>query len=331
MKRIRKVFVMILAASLMLVFTACGSSTAESGSEETAEEVSDTIKVAYCAVANADRAPWAGLLWDDIESMCEDRGWEFIGRSAEGIPANQSALVKELLDEDPDYFILFAGDSINSASWVREIHKAGVPLIMASIDARDSESEYVASFVGPDQEAMAAQLAFDMIEKNGADAGLNIVCISGVEAQEDYKLREAGFEKTIEHYSDYNILATGYANAEPENAKSLMEDYIRYYDDIDVLMCYGDDYASGAIEALQEAGMDDVQIYTISGDNEIIQLIADGVVEETVINDPALIANGCALVITGLESGEIPQHYIYTELTYIDQSNAAEWIGMGLF
>ncbi len=329
MKKIRKLAILLLAASMVLALSACSGGTTESSAQN--EEGEGNIKVAYCAVANADRAPWAGLLWDSIESVCEDNGWEFIGRSAEGIPANQSALVKELLAEDPDYFILFAGDSINSASWVKEINKAGVPLIMASIDARESESEYVASFVGPDQEAMAAQLAFDMIEKNGSDAGLNIVCISGVAAQEDYKLREQGFEKTIEHYSNYKILATGYANAEPENAKSIMEDYIRYYDDIDVLMCYGDDYASGAIEALQEAGMDDVQIYTISGDNEIIQLIADGVVEETVVNDPVLIANGCALVISGLENGEIPLHYIYTELTYIDSSNAEEWIGMGLF
>lgn len=333
MNLMKRLLALTVAAVLLLGCTACGEQASEAvATLEKSDQ--EEIRVAFSAVADAEQASWAGALWDTVEALCEEQGWIFDGLSAAGVPADQGDQIDQLLANEPDYFILFAGNSVMANAWVKKIYDAGVPVIMANIDAQADAQEYVSAFVGPDQEAMASQLAADMIWSNGADAGLNIVCISGFAAQQDYILREQGFEKTIGHFSNYTILGTEYAGASADTARSIMDSYIDIYGSsgIDVVMCYGDDFAPGVLESLEAAGiLEDVQVYTISSANEIIQAVADGEVTETVLNDPALIAAQIGEVINGLMNGTIPVHYNYTELTYITSDNADEHIGKGVF
>lgn len=334
MKHLKRLAIGMLAAVMLVGCASCGAAgqtTQQPQDSLTAD--GETVHIAYSCVADGAQAPWAGELRTALEEMCQEQGWELSVRSAEGVPANQGAQVTELLAADPDYFILFAGDSLMANDWVKEIFDAGVPVIMAGIDASPSMQSSVSAFVGPDQEAMAAQLAANLIWDNGADAALNIACISGNEPQQDYILREQGYEKTIGHFSNYTILATEYAGASRDKAKEITETYIQNYGDkLDVVMCYDDEFAMGAIEVLQQHDMlDQVKVYSITGSNEAIQAVRDGTLTETVINDAHQIAEGCAQVINGLMTGTIPVHYNYTTPTYIDSENASEYVDKGAF
>ncbi len=329
MKRWRKASV-LLALALLLSLTACGG--AQTAYDRTAaSDSTDGVTIAYSAVANADAAPWAGVLWDALEAECEEQGWELNALSAGGVPANQSKQIDELLETDPDYFIIFAGDVQMADEWVQKIHNAGVPVIMAGIDASADVQDCVSAYVGSDQEALAAQLAIDMIRRGGTSAGLNVVCISGFECQQDYILREQGFEKTLSYFSNYTLLATEYAGASRSEAKSIMDSYFsKYGNDIDVVMCYDDEFAMGALESIEEAGRTgQIQVYSITGSNEIIRAVEDGLVTEVARNSAAEIAHGCADVISGLEEGVIPNHYTYTTRTYVTAENAGDYSGKG--
>lgn len=334
MKHLKRLAFLALAAMMLLACASCGA-TGQTQKEPQGNLSADgeDVLIAYSCVADGEQAAWAGELRTALEDMCAEQGWTLSVRSAEGIPANQGAQVTELLAEDPDYFILFAGDSLMADDWVKEIFGAGVPVIMAGIDASPAMQSSVSAFVGPDQEAIAAQLAANLIWDNGADAGLNIACISGNEPQQDYILREQGYEKTIGHFSNYTILATEYAGASRDKAKEIMETYIQNYGDkLDVVMCYDDEFAMGAIEVLQQHEMlDQVKVYSITGSDEAIQAVKDGTLTETVINDAHQIADGCAQVIQGLMTGTIPVHYNYTTPTYIDSENASDYVGKGAF
>lgn len=330
MKKHKILFGLLLAMALVLSCAGCASEPSGTPGSVPSDN-GEALRIAYSCVANSDAAPWAGVLWDAIEAQCAENGWEFDGLSAGGVPAHQGEQVDELLARDPDYMILFAGDTNMASSWIKKCYEAQVPVIMASIDAAPSMQSYVSAFVGPDQEAMASQIASNMIRANGADAGLEVAVISGFEAQEDYILRARGFEKTLSYFSNYTLLATQYAGASREDAKHIMELYLKDYGErIDVVMCYDDEFALGAAEALKEAGrLDEVQIYSVGGTNEAIDAVADGVLAETVINSAEQIAQRCAEVISGLEEGIIPVHYVYTDCTYINADNAGDYAGKG--
>lgn len=331
MKQLKRLAASMLAMIMLLACASCQSASDQAQGSLAAS--GDNVRIAYSCVADGAEAAWAGELRTALEEMCGEQGWELSVRSAAGVPADQGAQVTELLAEDPDYFILFAGDSLMADDWVKEIFNAGVPVIMAGIDASPSMQSSVSAFVGPDQEAIAAQLAANLIWDNGADAGLNIVCISGNQPQQDYILREQGYEKTIGHFSNYNILATEYAGASREKAREIMEGYLQNYGDkLDVVMCYDDEFAMGALEVLQAHDMlDQVKVYSITGSNEAIQAVADGTLTETVTNDAHQIADGCVSVILGLMEGTIPVHYNYTTPTYITSDNAKDYVGKGAF
>jgi ABC-type sugar transport system substrate-binding protein len=247
------------------------------------------------------------------------------------VPANQTSQIDQLLAEDPDYFIIFAGDVNLANEWVKKVHNAGVPVIMASIDATGSAQNEVSAFVGADQEALASQLAADMIKEQGASAGLNVVAISGFECQEDYILRQQGYEKTLTYFSNYTLLATEYAGASRTEAKSIMDQYFTTYgDSIDVVMCYDDEFAMGALESIEEHGKSgQILVYSITGSEESIQAVADGRIAEVARNSAAQIAQGCVEVISGLEQSVIPDHYTYTERVYITADNAKDYSGKG--
>jgi ABC-type sugar transport system substrate-binding protein len=331
MRQWRRAALGLAAGAMLLGCTACGSSQTAYDRDHTVGSGSSQLKIAYSAVANGDSAPWAGVLWDALETACDAEGWTLDALSAGGVPADQTKQIDQLLEGDPDYFIIFAGDVSLADQWVKKVHDAGVPVIMASIDATGDMVSQVSAFVGPDQEALAAQLAADLIGAQGADAGLNVVTISGFQCQQDYILRQQGFEKTLTYFSNYSLLATEYAGASRSQAESIMDQYFTTYgDSIDVVMCYDDEFAMGALSSIESHGKSgQIQVYSITGSEEAIQAVADGAIVEVAVNSAAQIAQGCVEVISGLEQGVIPNHYTYTDRTYITADNAKDYSGQG--
>lgn len=323
-----------LAALLCLALPACGSSKTSFDRTSGTDTSTDTsgLKIAYSTIADGSEAPWSGVLWDKMAQVCQENGWTLDAQSANGVPAAQAQQIEQLLANDPDYFILFAGDVNMADQWVKDIHNAGIPVITLVVDATANALNEVSAYVGPDQEALAAQLARDMIAANGASAALNVVAISGWEFQQDYILRQQGYEKTLNYYSNYNLLATQYAGASREEARSIMETYLNDYgtDGIDAVMCYDAEFAMGALEAIQAAGLEkEIQIYSITGSSEIYDAVQNGLITEVAAFSSDALVQRCADVIAGLEAGTIPDHYNYIDRIYITSDNVKDYADSG--
>lgn len=328
----KRMLALALALGLLAVCAGCssGKTALERSEEKTESGTSSDLKIAYSSIADESEAPWIGVLWTAMENICESNGWELDALSADGVPATQENQIDELLDGNPDYFVIFAGDVNMADDWVKKIHNAGIPVITLGVDATASVENYVSAYIGPDQEALASQLAMDMIADNGAAAGLNVVAISGFEFQQDYILREQGYEKTLSYFSNYSLLVTEYAGASREEACSIMENYLDTYDSIDAVMCYDVEFAMGALEAIEAAGQkDNIQVYCITGCEEAYEAVEAGTVKEVAAFSANELAESCADVITGLENGTIPDHYNYIAREYVTADNVKDYLGTG--
>ena len=84
--------------------------------------------------------------------------------------------------------------------------------------------------------------------------------------------------------------------------------------------------------AIDEAGMTgNIKVYSLTGQNDAIQAVADGKMELTVMNRAGDIAKETVnAIIEYLETGETA-YYHYTPLTFIDAENVADFIGQGEF
>jgi ABC-type sugar transport system substrate-binding protein len=236
------------------------------------------VTIAYSTIAYAI-APLTQYLCDNLNSLAQAQGWEFNYLAAEGDASLQGQQIETLIDQDPDYLVIFPADADLAVDWVESAADADIPAFIVGTDVAEDGQEYAAAFCGPNNYEMGVELAEALIEANGADAALNIVEIGGNAGQADYIDRKAGFEDTIAAESNYAILGdTRWCASSRADAQSAMEDFLSTYGDkIDVLYGMDDDLTLGGVAAITAAGKtDDIQVYSITGQVEAIQAIKDG-------------------------------------------------------
>ena len=115
--------------------------------------------------------------------------------------------------------------------------------------------------------------------------------------------------------------------------ESFMEQHIQADGDaIDAVMGYDDDLTMGAVAAIQEAGLgDQIKVYSLTGQNDAIQAVADGQLQLTVMNRADdIAAETCVAMYEYLTTGST-EYYHYTNLTFITPDNVNDYIGKGEF
>lgn len=113
-----------------------------------------------------------------------------------------------------------------------------------------------------------------MSEKVGE--GANVILIRGALGDANHEARAAGATRGIEDFG-MNLLGVKDCTTTAEGAAAAMEDFITMYqDDIDAVICCDDDMAAGAIQALRQAGYEDVPVSGFDGTSVGIENVAAG-------------------------------------------------------
>ena len=369
MKNLKRIAALLLALSLVFALTACGSSApASSAPAEDAAPAADAAPAEDAAPA-ADAAPaedaasaaeaapasdvdvnaalagktigyvtinsaspWSGCIDSALGELIPAAGATYRNLDAQTDTAKVAEYCQQMIDANVDALIIFGGDPNANADIVKTADEAGIPVFMAALDVAEAGRQYVKACVGPDQEQMCYDIGKYILDQNGADAGLKVVQISGVPFLDDYIQREAGFKRAMEE-GNYELMEPDYAYSSRTDAKAFMENHIQAEgDSIDIVMGYDDDLTMGAIAAIEEAGLSDkIKVYSLTGQNDAIQAVADGKLELTVMNRADNIAKELCVAMAEWFTNGSTEYYHYTELTYINKDNVQEYIGKGEF
>lgn len=141
--------------------------------------------------------------------------------------------------------------------------------------------------------------------------------------------RKKGFEDGLKAHPDMAILKSQTADFTRAKGKEVMEAFIKSdKDQIDAVYAHNDDMALGAIQALEEAGMNpgkDVIVISIDGVKEAFEAMVAGTLNATVECNPLM---GPILfdTIDKLRAGETLPKYIKNEDKLFDQTTAAQVI-----
>lgn len=277
-------------------------------------------------------APWGGRVGTELERMATEAGATVKSLDANSVADDVTNFCRQMIDTGVDALAVFGGDPTAMVDIAKECKDAGIPLFLCALDVAEEGREYATACIGPDQEKMCYDIGQYIIDELGADAGCNVVQISGVPFLMDYQLREAGFARAMEE-TNYNLYEPDYAYSSRTDAKSFMEQHIQADGDaIDVVMGFDDDLTMGAVAAIQEAGLgDQIKVYSLTGQNDAIQAVADGQLQLTVMNRADdIAAETCVAMYEYLTTGST-EYYHYTELTFITPDNVNDYIGKGEF
>ena len=286
--------------------------------------------IGYVTITSS--APWGGRVGTELARMAEEVGATVKSLDANTVPDDVTNFCMQMIDAGVDALAVFGGDPTAMVDVAKSCSEAGIPLFLCALDVDEAGQQYATACIGPDQEQMCYEIGQYVLEQNGADAGLNVVQISGVPFLKDYQMREAGFARAMAE-SNYNLYEADYAYSSRTDAKTFMEQHIQADgDSINIVMGYDDDLTMGAVAAIQEAGLgDQIKVYSLTGQNDAIQAVADGQLQLTVMNRADDIAAETVNAIAEyLSTGSTP-YYHYTALTYITADNVADYIGKGEF
>ena len=321
----KKLLSLLLALVMVLSLCACGGSSNAGGD--------DDITIAVSTIAYSI-AVLPQVLIDNLQAKCDANGWGFELLAAEGDAMLQGEQINTLLSKDPDYLVVFPADPTLAIDWCAAAQEAEVPMIVMHVDVDPSckENGSCVAYCGIDNQAVATSIYDYMVEKNGADAAMNIVEIGGVPVQADYIVRTGTFNDAIAGTSYTQLGDIAWAYSSRADAQTAMESFIGTYgDQIDILVGFDDDLTMGGVNALQEAGMTDVQVYSITGQKEAMAAIQEGKMTMTVFTSTAAIADQVVEVITALEAGETVEYYQYIDAPIVDASNVAEYVDQAEF
>ena len=137
-------------------------------------------------------------------------------------------------------------------------------------------------YVAGDNIAVGANTADWLVDKLGGEG--EIVVLRGIPTVIDDE-RIQGFTEVIEQ-SNLEILDIQYANWNQDEAFTLMQDYLGKYPNIDAVWANDDDMLLGVIEAVDQAGRDEVQ-FMLGGNGmkRVIEMVMAGD-ERTPITTP---------------------------------------------
>lgn len=352
MKNIKRLAALLLALCMVFALVACGSGetsapaadastpASEAAPEAAAPEAGSTAEapavdlsgktIGYVTINGA--APWGGLIGTKMEEFATAAGATVRILDAQTDTAKMAEYSQQMIDSGVDALVIFGGDPTANIDIAKNASEAGIGVFMAALDVAEGGQQYVKACVGPDQEAMSYEIGKYVLEQNGADAGLKVVQISGVPFLDDFIQREAGFNRAMAE-GNYEVLAADYAYSSRTDAKTFMENHITAEgDSIDMVMGYDDDLTMGAVAAIDEAGLSGkIKVYSITGQNDAIQAVADGKMELTVMNRAEDIAAELVVAMNEVFTTGNTEYYHYTPLVYITKDNVQDYIGKGEF
>ena len=317
-----KKFVLILLA-VVLVFgmAACGSKT-PAASEKTAEaaktseatktdEPSDELIRVGFAQCKADESDWRKANTISMqETLSAENGFELILADSNNDAAKQVTDVQGFIDQEVDYIVIAA---VNMDGWdtvLGNAKDAGIPVILVDRTINASEDLYTC-WVGADFKAEGVKATDWLATRFTADDQVNIVNLQGQLGASAQIGRSEALEEAVDANGNWTLLAQQTAEWSTDTAKEIMASWIQQYgEDINVVYAENDNMADGAIQALQEAGMDvggddGVAIISFDANRAYLQMTLEGLINCNVECNP-LHGPKVAELINLIEGGGTP-------------------------
>jgi ribose transport system substrate-binding protein len=318
---------MLLSLVLLVgVLAACGGGTSTSG-DSGDSATTESYTIAYSCIADAI-APFPTVMRTELQKQCEEKGWTFNYLAAEGDFELQAEQVTQLLAQNPDVLLVWAGDASLAPMYISEANEKGIPVILMMCSIDEEYRDQVYGYVGSDMYGVSYEQGQRMVEKYGADSGKLVVSVSGVEAQQDYQDKLRGFKDAIAD-TNWTFIDPTYCQSSRDTAQSAMETYLATYgDSIDIVIGFDDDLTMGCINAIDEAGLTGtIDVYSQMGMKEMVQAIRDGKATETLALPASYNINAVIDAIETCMSGEEHDWFFPADYLFVTSENANDYEG----
>ena len=271
---------------------------------------------------------WRVANTESIQSEAEKRpNIKLIFSDAQQKQENQIKAIRNFIAQGVDVIAFSPVVETGFQAVLQEAKDAGIPVILIDrgVDIQD-DSLWVA-FMGSDFVEEGRRAARWLIEKGYTD--VKIVELQGTVGSAPAIDRKKGFEEVIAEHPGMVIIKSQSGNFTRSGGKEIMEAFLKTEGkNIDVLFSHNDDMAIGAIQAIEEYGLNpgkDIIIVSIDAVRGAFEAMMEGKLNCTVECSP-LLGPQLFDAVEALARGESVPKKIVTKEGVFPQEVAAEVI-----
>ena len=214
---------------------------------------------------------WRTANTESIKSEAAKRGIDLKFADAQQKQENQIKALRSFIAQGVD---VIAFSPVVETGWepvMREIKKAGIPVVLSDRAVKVSDDSLYVTFIGSDF-VEEGRRAGNWLAK-ATDGKAVIAELVGTPGSAPAIDRKTGFEEVIAKYPDMKIVKSQSGDFTRAKGKEVMEAFLKSPDgkNITALFAHNDDMALGAIQAMEEAGIKpgkDILIVSIDGVRE---------------------------------------------------------------
>lgn len=309
MKRLVKMFVIMMLSLIMLLATCCTRASISIAEKKKTIEVIAKLK--------------DGDFWKTVKLGAEAAASEFNINVNFAAPSNekeidvQIGMVKDAINRKVDAIVLAACDYKQLVEAAEKAIDSGIPVII--IDSA-LDSNKVASFIATDNVAAGRNVGAKLVELIGRKG--NIGVISFVKGSATADQRERGFLEAIDNYPEIKVLETEYCASDTELAEKLTLEMLNKHSNLDAVVALNGPSVVGAANAIHKLNLGGkVKIVGVDCYPEAINFIEEGVIQATIVQNPYSMGYlGVKHALEVIDKKSVPK-YVDTGSKVIDKRN----------
>jgi len=324
--------ILLIAVSLVVLGfsnAACRKERPELPAEASPGEKASPTKALTVGFSQVGaESAWRTAETKSIKSEAQRRGINLKFSDAQGRQENQIKSIKNFIAQEVDVIVLAPVVETGWEPVLKEAKEAGIPVILVDRGIEVSDDSLYATLIASDFVEEGRMAARWLVEMTGGK--VNIVELQGTVGSAPAIDRKEGFAEIINQFPDMKIIKSQSGEFTRAKGKEVMEAFIKSEgENIQAVYAHNDDMALGAIQALDDAGMNpgkSVLVISIDGVRGAFEAMVAGKLNATVECNP-LFGPITFDTIDKLLAGETVPKKIINEDRLYDQSEAAQVIG----
>ncbi len=266
---------------------------------------------------------WRTANTDSIKAEAAKRGINLVFSDAQQKQENQIRAIRSFIAQGVD---IIGFPPIVSSGWepvLQEAKEAGIPVITTDRRVDTADESLFLTFLGSDFVAEGEMAANWLVRELRGDENADVFELVGVVGAAPSIDRKKGFENIIANYPGINIVKSQSGDFTRAKGKEVMEAFIKTAEWTNskrrVVYGHNDDMVLGAIQAMEEAGINpgkEAILIGIDGVSDAFQAIVDGKMHCTIECNPLLGPQFFDLVDEVMSGKQIPREVFSIDGTY---------------
>lgn len=320
--------VAVAAVSLALTLAACGSNDdSSSGGGSTSADSGGGGKLVGVLAPETNDNTYSAAYVKRLQELADEKGLELKIFNAKYDAATQASQADSLIAQKPDAIILWPADSRAVRPILIKAQQAGIPVTASNSEPSASDSELIRTYTGPSN-AQIGERAADLMNEALGGRG-RIVIVEGQPGNATNIDRVRAFREQLGKVAPgIEIGGSQPAFWQKPKAVSVTDQFLsRFNNDIQGIYGVDDILASGAAEAIKNAGLPKgkIKIIGTGGNQQGLPLVKDGEVYATMFQSPIDDATLAVEAIERVLNGDDVPPATYMNMPVVTQADASRY------